>query len=217
MALLLDGGEPFRPGVALALVAAYAAASRVQFAIGFGYTAPTQLVFVPMLFLLPPGVVPLAVVAGVPSATCPTTSAAARIPTTCSWCSGTRGTPSARRWCSPPPAPATPGWGDWPIYVAALAAQFALDGAASTLREWLALGISPRAQPRLLAWVFFVDLLLTPIGLLAAFAAEERPALGARRTAAGGADGGVRQGAPAADRQRARAEPRLPRHHAPAR
>jgi HD-GYP domain-containing protein (c-di-GMP phosphodiesterase class II) len=41
------------------------------------------------------------------------------------------------------------------------------------LREWFGLGISPRVQPKLLGWVFLVDLLLTPVGLLTAFAAED--------------------------------------------
>jgi len=175
MAILIDGGEPFRLGVALALVAAYAAASRVQFAIGFGYTAPTQLIFIPMLFLLPPGVVPLAVVAGITLGNLPDYLS--------------RRTHADHlllvfvdAWHAIGPAlvfaatgAGDAGWGDWDVYAAALGAQFALDGAASTLREWLALGISPRAQPRLLAWVFLVDLMLTPIGLLAAFAAEDAP------------------------------------------
>ena len=56
-----------------ALVLAYAAASRVQFAVGFGYTRPTQLVFVPELFLLPPGSC-RSLVAGIVLGTCPTTS-----------------------------------------------------------------------------------------------------------------------------------------------
>ena len=39
----------------LALVVAYAFAARVQFEVGFGSAVPTQLVFVPMLFLAPVG------------------------------------------------------------------------------------------------------------------------------------------------------------------
>ena len=45
------------------LVAAYAAAMRVEFEAGPGYTVPTVLVLVPMLYLLPPALVPLCVVA----------------------------------------------------------------------------------------------------------------------------------------------------------
>ena len=38
-----------------ALVAAYAAASRVLFEVGAGFAIPTQLVLVPMLFVVPTG------------------------------------------------------------------------------------------------------------------------------------------------------------------
>ena len=44
-----------------ALVAAYAAASRVLFEVGAGFAIPTQLVLVPMLFAVPTGLVPLLV------------------------------------------------------------------------------------------------------------------------------------------------------------
>src|SRR5919106_6865309 len=46
------------------LVAAYAFASRIEFEVGIGSAIPTQLVFVPMLFLLSPGAVPICVAAG---------------------------------------------------------------------------------------------------------------------------------------------------------
>jgi hypothetical protein len=46
------------------LVAAYAVATKVEFEIASGSVVPTQLVLVPMLFLLPPALVPIAVAAG---------------------------------------------------------------------------------------------------------------------------------------------------------
>ena len=66
-----------------------------------------------------------------------------------------------------------PTWADWPIYLGALVAQFLFDSTSSTLRGWLALGLSPRLESSLLGWVYLVDLLLAPIGLLAAFAAAD--------------------------------------------
>src|SRR5689334_9907978 len=42
-------------------VVAYLAASQVRYPVGSAWTAPTQLVFVPMLFLLPTPLVPLIV------------------------------------------------------------------------------------------------------------------------------------------------------------
>src|SRR6188768_523102 len=58
---------PAEGGPALATVAfvlAYACAARVEFEVNAGAAVPTQLVFVPMLLVLPPAFVPLAVAAG---------------------------------------------------------------------------------------------------------------------------------------------------------
>jgi putative nucleotidyltransferase with HDIG domain len=63
----------------------------------------------------------------------------------------------------------------WPLYLVALGAQFAGDLVTSLTREWIAAGASPRVQTRLLLWVYMVDLLLAPIGLLAALATKELP------------------------------------------
>ena len=49
----------------LVLILAYAAAFRLEFEIGSGTAVPTELILVPMLFVLPTGQVPLAVAAGV--------------------------------------------------------------------------------------------------------------------------------------------------------
>src|SRR4051812_15690534 len=57
--------SPGWPAVLL-LVAAYAAAFRLDFEIGSGSAVPTALILVPMLFILPTGFVPLAVAAGIP-------------------------------------------------------------------------------------------------------------------------------------------------------
>src|SRR3954470_21780119 len=48
----------------IALVAAYAAVSRVEFEVGDGIAVPTQLLLVPMLFTLPIALVPACVGAG---------------------------------------------------------------------------------------------------------------------------------------------------------
>jgi hypothetical protein len=45
-------------------VIAFATLANVEFEVGAGSAIPTQLMFVPMLFLLPLGWVPLAVAAG---------------------------------------------------------------------------------------------------------------------------------------------------------
>jgi hypothetical protein len=61
--VLFGAGAP-DPYVALALIAAMAVSSRVEFDVGAGYTAPTQLVFIPTLFLVDPAWAPLIVAAG---------------------------------------------------------------------------------------------------------------------------------------------------------
>src|SRR6476619_545970 len=64
MVALLPAGQSFSFGTAAVLVAGYAVASRIKFEVGTGFTVPTQLVLVPMLFLLPTPAVPLFVAAG---------------------------------------------------------------------------------------------------------------------------------------------------------
>ena len=61
--LLPSDRSPALPA-AVVLVLAYAAAFRLDFEIGTGSAVPTELIFVPMLFVLPIGLVPLAVAAG---------------------------------------------------------------------------------------------------------------------------------------------------------
>ena len=55
------GGAGAVDPIALAFLVAYAAADRIEFSTGAGYAVPTQLVFVPMLLLLPTPLVPLLV------------------------------------------------------------------------------------------------------------------------------------------------------------
>ena len=66
-------------------------------------------------------------------------------------------------------------WSVWPVLLAAVLAQFAFDFLGSAARAWVAFGIAPKAHVRLMAWVYGVDLALTPIALLTAIVAEEQP------------------------------------------
>ena len=63
MAIAFEPSRSLDPWLAISLVGSYAIASRVEFAMGSGWAVPTQLVFVPMLFLLPTETVPLLVAA----------------------------------------------------------------------------------------------------------------------------------------------------------
>jgi hypothetical protein len=69
----------------------------------------------------------------------------------------------------------SPDWSDWPIYLLALAAQFVIDGAMTTLRVSYGLGISPREVITELGQIDLIDALLSPAGLLVAFAAASHP------------------------------------------
>ena len=64
LAVIVQSGPAFDPPLAAALVGTYAVLAMVRFPIGYGFTIPTQIVLVPMLFLLPLGSVPLLVAAG---------------------------------------------------------------------------------------------------------------------------------------------------------
>jgi putative nucleotidyltransferase with HDIG domain len=68
-----------------------------------------------------------------------------------------------------------PRLSDWPVYVAALLAQFVVDAASAAGREWVALGVRPSVQLRAMTSVYAIDAGLAPIGLAVAFAAESSP------------------------------------------
>jgi putative nucleotidyltransferase with HDIG domain len=157
------------------LVLATAVLGRLEFEVGGGFTVPTQLVFVPMLFVLPPAVVPLAVIGA---------AVLDRLPDLL------RGRWHPQRlllsigdaWFAFGPAVvfvlagiSEPSLKDWPIFAVALGAQLAADMAGATLREWAAHGVAPRLQLHLMWRVWLVDLMLSPIGLLAAFATVIQP------------------------------------------
>ncbi|MDX6370137.1 MAG: hypothetical protein QOG93_1639 [Gaiellaceae bacterium] len=159
------------------VVAAYAVAFRVEFEVGTGTAVPTQLVLVPMLFVVPTGWAPLCVAGGIAVA-----------------CLGdlvTRKTHLERlllmvvvcSWHAVGPAlvlvlagEGPPRLSRWPIYLGALGAQFALDFGSASVREWVALGVTPKLQLRSMAIVYAVDVALAPVGLALAIAAAQSSA-----------------------------------------
>ena len=159
-----------------ALVLSFAVLLRIRFTIGFGYAAPVQIVLLPMLLLLPPALVPLLVAAGYTLGNLPELLAGRRHPTRLLLTGGDS-------WHAVGPAlvliaagPETPSLEHWPVYLAAIAAQFSCDFVWSAVRDWLGLGIKPQLQARMFVWTCAVDVLLTPIGLLGAIAAHDTPA-----------------------------------------
>jgi HD-GYP domain-containing protein (c-di-GMP phosphodiesterase class II) len=175
-ALFLDGGPPFSAWRFALFVGLYALVSRVEFEIGSGSAIPTQLVLVPMLFALPIGLVPLAVATGLVLRSVADRPWPLRDPS--------RALPllaSSTHALGPTLVIALAGglplrWTAWPIYLAALAAQFAFDFAAAVIGN-LGHRIGPRTVLGFLAYAWGVDLALSPLGLMVAFASQTHPAL----------------------------------------
>ncbi|MGN6665067.1 MAG: HD-GYP domain-containing protein [Solirubrobacterales bacterium] len=173
MALFLDSPRGIDDTTLGILVLAYMAACRARFDIADGFTVPTELVLVPMLFLLPTPLVPLVV--------------------SVSWALGRltdhfAGVISIRRafhvfadcWHAVGPAlvivvagAQTFSWHHWPVYLLALLAQFAFDFAAAAVRAWLIDDTPPLLVGRMIAPVYALDAALAPIGLVVAIAALE--------------------------------------------
>jgi HD-GYP domain-containing protein (c-di-GMP phosphodiesterase class II) len=159
----------------LALIVAYAAASQARFEVGTGLFLPTGLIFVPMLFLLPLGWVPAAICAGLLLGS---STDLLR-----------RGLPLERilivplnSWYSIGPVivlalagERDPSLSDWPIYVAALAAQCAVDYAIQAPHQRFVNGVPFSQMARYMSWTCLVEAALAPVGLLVALVAVDEP------------------------------------------
>jgi len=158
------------PGVnALSLGLICALLVRIKFEVGEGHTNPLVLGFVPMLLLLPPATVPLVFAAA---------QLAARLPDV------VRGRVAARRmilmlgdsWFAVAPALVVAALGAHPaalVIALAVTAQMAADAAISSLRFYASVGVIPPWRDYV--WVYGVDVLLTPVALLAAVTAQDEP------------------------------------------
>jgi putative nucleotidyltransferase with HDIG domain len=173
MAAFMSSPRSLDPPTLAVLIGAYVITCRTKFDFADGYTVPTELVLVPMLFLLPTQLVPLFV--------------------SFSWMLGrlfdyATGKINVRRffqvfadcWHSLGPALVLVvagaqvfSWGDWPIYALALLAQFAFDFTSHATRAWLIDRTPPLKELRVIGPVYGLDATLAPLGLLAAFAAVE--------------------------------------------
>ena len=167
--------DPVEPGPAIALSLALAVACNVRFYDGAGYTVATQLVFVPMMLLLPPAVVPLLVIAANLLGNVHRYVRRERHPERMLLCLGdamyTLGPALVLTFL----APGEPSWAAAPVYALALGAQFAVDFVSSTLRDWVVTGLGSDLALPLFAWTWLVDGLLSTVGLLAALAARDAP------------------------------------------
>jgi HD-GYP domain-containing protein (c-di-GMP phosphodiesterase class II) len=157
-------------------VVAYLIARHIRFPVGSAWTMPTQLVFVPMLFVLPTPLVPLIVAA------CSVLDLAPE---------ALQGRLTATRLtgriadCFYALVPATVlvvggaqqfSWDQWPLLVLAFGSQLVLDAAFGLARTWWADRVLPSDQPQML-WLYFTDACFSCVGLTIAAAADRRPGL----------------------------------------
>jgi len=144
LALFAESSRAASPFLVATLVVAYAFASRVRFEIGIGFAIPTQLVFVPMLFLVPPSLAPLLVAAGFLLGSLPENLRG-------QWHLERAIVLVSNGWHALGPALVlvaagnpSPDWRlHWPLFAAALAAQFTFDLGSSAARA-ASLGVNIR-------------------------------------------------------------------------
>lgn len=168
--VLVPAGHRLEPMVAGVAVIAYASANAVTLPLSGDWSASiSQPAFVLMLFVLPLNVVPAVV------ALSEFAGSALRKRSLEWWF----GIPADSWYCVAPVlvlavgAPGDATWEQWPVYVAAFAAQFVLDAVISTARQGLGQPWHVCARETLLTTS--VDVLLTPIGLVIAVGAGSSP------------------------------------------
>lgn len=175
LAMLVPTARELDWEVALLATLVLALGSGVIFEVGTCYSVPMQIAFVPMLFVLPPELVPLFVAAAF---------VAERL------VRAVRGELALSRaaqglgdaWFALGPAlilalmdAPDPDQVLWLVYPGLLLAQFLVETLASRAREILHGGASLREQLMESRWIYLIDALLAPVGLAVAFAAVGRP------------------------------------------
>jgi HD-GYP domain-containing protein (c-di-GMP phosphodiesterase class II) len=175
LGLLIDSDRHPGPLVLALYIVVYALVSRVEFEIFTGAAVPTELVLVPMLFVLPLDLAAPAVAAGL------------MLGSLADW--AWRRTPFERVALSLIGSCHVIGpvlvlsltstqaitWSHWPVYVAALLAQFAVELPTIGLSERIARGTRFRDLAPHVLRTELVDATLAPVGLLLAFAAQSQP------------------------------------------
>lgn len=175
VAIGFDSGRDLSLPSALMVFVTLAVASRVVFEVGSCYSYPTQVAFVPGLFLLPPELLPLLlatalavgklseVPSGLPPARCLMALGDA------SYSLG----PVLIMLLAGSPTAATISVA---VLALALGSQFAVETLASRLREWLHGGATFREQLLEGTWIYSVDVLFSAVGFALALAAGVEPA-----------------------------------------
>jgi putative nucleotidyltransferase with HDIG domain len=170
---ILGGTGRFSAPTAAVFVIAMAVASNVRFDVGAGYTVPTQAVFVPMLFAVPVSTVPLLTVVALALGMTPKVLRGGLSP---SWLLTAAGNswfalgPSLVLVCAADHSPN----GRMGVLVVALAAQFSIDFAAAAARDWSFGDLSLGDLFREVAPIYAIDIALSCLGIVVAFALPGR-------------------------------------------
>jgi HD-GYP domain-containing protein (c-di-GMP phosphodiesterase class II) len=174
-ALFLPDHRPAALQAIAACVICYAVASRVRFEYAGLFALPSEPIFIAMWFLVPPHLLPVTVCASLVLAEL-LDIVRGRTPADrlAIWVSAS--------WFSVGPAVVlyfwgthSPRWASVPVYMAALAAQLLFDFLSGFLVSRRLAKLSPLAHLRSMQPAIAVDVLLAPLGLLAAFAAYNHP------------------------------------------
>jgi HD-GYP domain-containing protein (c-di-GMP phosphodiesterase class II) len=174
-ALLLPAHRPLSFVALACSIAALAIASRVEIEFPGFVALPTEAIFVVMWFVLPLPVLPLAVCGGMLLGRLPDVVRRRVPPDRLALAVGSS-------WYSVGPALVLyfagigrPRWQDVLLYLAAIAAQFVFDFVPTFALTRSVVPVSLRADLEAAALVYGFDLVLAPLGLLAAFPAYHHP------------------------------------------
>jgi diguanylate cyclase (GGDEF)-like protein len=166
LAVFAHSSRAFTTVDVVALVT-FSAVIRLEYRVGVGSAVAGQLIFVPLLFLMPLNLIPLGVCIGSVLGT-GILAFTGQKPTLCPNAFGTS-------WFTLPPVlllMATGekpfAWHSWPLYAAAVALQSLADLGPAAIYERVVNNTQLRPLAGVLATVYGFDVLLTPVGMLAA-------------------------------------------------
>ena len=175
IAVFVPSERDVSPLLIAALLLGHAAVSQVRFEFGMGFVVPEQLVVIPMLLLCPLPYVPILIAAA---------GALGLVPDFIkgSWARDRWLKPIADSWSYLAPvlilaalAPGEPELSSMPIYALAIAAQLGTDFAQTVVRNWLLDGVAITELAHIFAGAARVELVLSPIALVATLGAHEEP------------------------------------------
>ena len=173
--LIAPDARPVDPLLVLLSIAMISLGHVARFDLPLGWTSPVQLALVPVLFLLPPWLVPVSMAASIVVARLPDVLAGRVVPARLllvpanAWF--TVG-PAAVLAVAGVPAPAEAGV---LLLIAMLVAQIGTDFAVSALWQRVTCGAPIGVQLKEAYMVYVIDAALFPVGFLASLAIDESP------------------------------------------